>query len=72
MFQNNEALLTSLLNRNARLEFVLAEYLEAYAAALKTAKAAKVEAAMNRVSCGTFEKLRFLPICKPLIPCVRE
>lgn len=50
MFQDEDELLASLLHGNARLEFVLAQYLEAYAAVLKTAKAAKVETAMNRVS----------------------
>lgn len=51
IFQNREALLASLQNRNARLEFVLTEYLEMYDAALRAAKAAKVEAALNRVRC---------------------
>ncbi|XP_054279057.1 ras GTPase-activating-like protein IQGAP1 [Macrosteles quadrilineatus] len=46
--EDSQALLTSLQNRNAKLEFVLTEYLEKYAATLKTAKAAKVEAALNR------------------------
>uniref|UniRef100_A0A1B6HW78 Ras-GAP domain-containing protein n=1 Tax=Homalodisca liturata TaxID=320908 RepID=A0A1B6HW78_9HEMI len=46
--EDQEALLKSLQNRNVRLNFVLEEYLEYYAKTLKTAKAAKVEAAMNR------------------------
>jgi hypothetical protein len=47
--QNLEALSASLLNKNGRLEYVLTEYIDKYDAALRTAKAAKVEAALNRV-----------------------
>lgn len=66
MFQDEDELLASLLHGNARLVFVLAQYLEAYAAVLKTAKAAKVETAMNRVSSRT-NKLPFVFLTKPML-----
>lgn len=70
MFQDEDELLASLLHGNARLEFVLAQYLEAYAAVLKTAKAAKVETAMNRVSSsGRKNNLPFVFLAKPMLLC---